>query len=329
MRAKAAVAPPAVASSDRVRLVGLAGGAAVLIALFMVVQAAGMWDYVLPRRAVKVGAIALAGASIAVSTVIFQSITTNRILTPAIMGLDRLYMLIQTATVYFLGSAHPLVSQSRLNFLLCTGAMGLFSLFVYRMFLGRRQANVYVMLLIGVVFGTLFDSLSSFLLVLIDPNEFLVVQSRMFASFNRVTSQLFWPASAAALAVMAYVARFMKYLDVLALGRDHAINLGVDYPKVVRQLLVAVFILVAVSTALVGPVTFLGLIVANLAYELLDTYRRVPLMAAAVFISIIALVGGQLVVERVFVFSTPLPVIINFAGGILFLYLLFKERSAW
>jgi len=231
--------------------------------------------------------------------------------------------------IYVLGSAHPWVSNLRTNFLLCTAAMALFAVALHRLFLDGKRTNIYVMLLIGVLAGTLFDSLASFLVVLIDPNEFLIIQSRMFASFNRVTVGLLWPAALMSLAVLAWAAPALRYLDVLALGRDHAVSLGVDYPWAVRRLLIAVFLLVAVSTALVGPITFLGLIVANLAYELLDTYRRGPLMAASALGGVIALVGGQLVLEHLLVFSVPLPVLINFAGGMLFMYLLLKERSAW
>ncbi|HEY8495793.1 MAG TPA: iron chelate uptake ABC transporter family permease subunit [Limnochordales bacterium] len=328
MQAEAAV-PASVRRPVVLPIVGLAIAAAVLIALFMVINAAGLWGYVLPRRAVRVGAMALSGIVIGVSTVIFQSITANRILTPGVMGLDRLYVLIQSALIYVLGSAHPWVSNLRTNFLLCTAAMALFAVALHRLFLDGKRTNIYVMLLIGVVAGTLFDSLASFLVVLIDPNEFLIIQSRMFASFNRVTVGLLWPAALMSLAVLAWAAPALRYLDVLALGRDHAVSLGVDYPRAVRRLLIAVFLLVAVSTALVGPITFLGLIVANLAYELLDTYRRGPLMAASALGGVIALVGGQLVLEHLLVFSVPLPVLINFAGGMLFMYLLLKERSAW
>lgn len=328
MQAEAAVSPSVRRSVSR-PIAGLALAAVVLIGLFMVINAAGLWGYVLPRRAVRAGAMALSGIVIGISTVIFQSITANRILTPGIMGLDRLYVLIQSALIYTLGSSHPWVSNLRTNFLLCTGAMAVFAVALHRLFFDGKRANIYVMLLIGVVAGTLFDSLASFLVVLIDPNEFLIIQSRMFASFNRITVGLLWPAALMTIAVLAWAAPTLRYLDVLALGRDHAVSLGVDYQGAVRRLLIAVFLLIAVSTALVGPITFLGLIVANLAYELLDTYRRGPLMVGAGLGGIIALVGGQLLLEHVFVFSVPLPVLINFAGGALFMYLLLKERAAW
>ena len=314
---------------DRKKMVLLGLLSVVLIAVFMVIQGQGIWSYVLPRRATKILAIILAGGSIATATVIFQTITQNRILTPSIIGIDSLYMMVQTAVVFFLGSTHPIVQTPNLNFMVCVGVMILFSVVMHRLFFSLARSNIYVLLLLGIVFGTFFQSISSFMSVLIDPNEFLIVQSRMFASFNQVKTQLLAVSWAAAGLTGLYLSRYLKYLDVLALGREHAINLGVDHHRVVRDLLIAVFVLISVSTALVGPVTFLGLIVANVAYQILDTYKRLPIIGASILISIIALVGGQLIVERVFQFSTTLSVIINFLGGVYFLYLLLKERAAW
>jgi len=128
--------------------------------------------------------------------------------------------------------------------------------------------------------------------------------------------------------VTAYFMLYTKYLDVIAMGRDHAVNLGVDYDRVVKRLLIVVAVLISIATALVGPITFLGLLVANVAYQLMRTYRHTLLIPAAVLISIVALVGGQLLVERVFTFSTTLSVIINLVGGVYFIYLLLKGSKS-
>ncbi|GEN32931.1 hypothetical protein ADA01nite_03910 [Aneurinibacillus danicus] len=131
------------------------------------------------------------------------------------------------------------------------------------------------------------------------------------------------------LAITLYFLRFAKYLDVLSLGREQAINLGIDYDHVVKRLLIIIAILISIATALVGPITFLGLLVANVAYEFLKTYKHKYLIVGSIFISIIALLGGQLIVERVFTFSTTLSVIINFIGGVYFIYLLLRENKSW
>ena len=301
---------------------------AVLIALFLFIDLGANWDYALPRRIAKVLAIILTGSAIAFSTLVFQTITNNRILTPSIMGLDSLYMLIQTVVIFLFGSSALTMADSfnsNVQFLLTVGLMILFSGVLYKvMFKGEGQ-NIYFLLLMGMIFGTLFQSLSSFMQVLIDPNEFLMVQDKMFASFNNIKVDLLWIAGITILIVSLYFLRLAKYLDVLSLGRDQAINLGVDYDYVVKRLLIVVAILISVATALVGPITFLGLLVVNVAYQFMKTYRHRYLMAGSVLISIIALVGGQLIVERVFTFSTTLSVIINFIGGVYYIFLLLKE----
>jgi iron complex transport system permease protein len=310
-------------------MVWLAAAALVLIAIFMTIKAGGNWDYILPRRSLKVLAIILTGTAIAYSTLVFQTITNNRILTPSIMGLDSLYMLIQTFVIYVFGSKSLTMVDNNLNFLLCVGLMVLFSAVLYKILFKRDQQNIYYLLLIGIIFGTLFQSMATFMQVLVDPNEFQVIQDKSFASFNNINNNLIGIAGILMVLVFAYFWRFNKYLNVLSLGRDQAINLGVDYDYVVKRLLVAVAILISISTALVGPITFLGLLVVNVTYEFMRTYNHKYLILGSIFISVIALVGGQLIVERVFTFSTTLSVIINFVGGVYFIYLLLKENKSW
>lgn len=314
--------------SYRARLVGLGALSLILIAIYLVIQSGGHWDYVLPRRAAKVAAIIMTGSAVAVSTVIFQTISNNRILTPSIIGFDSLYLLIQTAIIFVVGSGPVWIRQANVNFVVSVVLMVGFALILYRTLFSRQDRGILFVLLLGVVMGTLFQSLSSVLQVLLDPNEFMFVQDRMFASFNNVRVDLLRIALVLLAAIGLYLTHYTRYLDVLALGRDHAVSLGVDYNRIVNRLLIVVAALISVSTALVGPITFLGLLVANLAYQFLDTHRHSVLLLGAALIAVVALVGGQLIVERLLSFSTTLSVIINFVGGIYFITLLLKESRA-
>ncbi|MBW4839005.1 MAG: iron chelate uptake ABC transporter family permease subunit [Paenibacillaceae bacterium] len=315
--------------SHNAKLWILVGIAVLLAIVFMTIDAGGQWDYILPRRGKKLFAILLTGTAIAFSTVVFQTITNNRILTPSIIGLDSLYMLLQTVIVFLIGGTALTMMSKNLRFVMAVGLMVLFAMLLYRMLFRKEGRNIYHLLLIGIIFGTFFSSVTSFLQKLIDPNEFLVIQDKMFASFNNVNSDLLLISLAGVLLVALYFTRFAKYLDVLSLGRDHAVNLGVSYEYVVKRMLIVVAVLISISTALVGPITFFGLLVANVAYQFLNTYRHKTLILGASLIGFIALVGGQLIVERVFTFSTSLSVIINFAGGVYFIYLLLKENKSW
>ncbi|GED30170.1 iron chelate uptake ABC transporter family permease subunit [Brevibacillus centrosporus] len=313
----------------KAKIIGLTIVAIVLIAIFMMIDAGGNWDYVLPRRLKKILAIVLTGSVIAFSTLVFQTITNNRILTPSIIGLDSLYMFIQTLVIFALGSTSLTLINKNVNFLISVVLMILFAGLLYKWLFKREGQNIYFLLLIGLIFGTLFNSLSTFLQLLIDPNEFLRVQDKMFASFNNVNTDLLIISFVLIIAVGIYFWKYIKYLDVMSLGRDQAINLGVNYDFVVKRFLIIIAILVSISTALVGPITFLGLLVVNVAHQFMKTYQHKHLIVGSALISIIALVGGLLIVERVFTFSTTLSVIVNFIGGAYFIYLLLKENKSW
>jgi iron complex transport system permease protein len=306
----------------------LLGMVVIAVACFIFYDIGPNVDYVLPRRVTKVAAIIVTGAAIAFSTIIFQTITNNRILTPSIIGLDALYILLQTIIIFIAGSMSFFIINDYVNFLLGVVLMVIFSTLLFG-FLFKREENIYFLLLIGIIIGTLFGSLSEFMQILIDPNEFLMVQSRMFASFNNIqTDLLIISVILMALAIIFYLPNH-KYLDVLSLGREHAINLGVDYDLVVKKLLIVVAILIAISTALVGPITFLGLLVVNVTHEFYKTYKHKHLIIGSILISILALVGGQFIVEKIFTFSTTVSVIVNFIGGVYFIYLLLKENRSW
>jgi len=312
---------------DGWKLVWLAAVAIALIAVFMTIDGSGNWDYVLPRRAKKIAGMLLTGCAISMSTVIFQTLTNNRILTPSFIGFDFLFVLLQTTIVFVFGAASLATMDANLKFLLAVAAMALFAGLLYRLLFRRRDQALFFLLLVGIICGTFFSSLSQFMQKLLDPNEFAVLQDRMFASFNQMNGEvLLMAALISAMAIMAF-ARDFKYLDVLALGRDHAINLGVPHERITKRFLILIAVLVAASTALVGPITFLGLLVSNVAYKLMRSFRHAVVIPAAALVSVVALVSGQLIVERVFTFSTTLSVILNFVGGVYFLYLLLKENK--
>ncbi|MDO4925078.1 MAG: iron chelate uptake ABC transporter family permease subunit [Turicibacter sp.] len=284
------------------------------------------YQYALSKRIPKLIAIIMTGSGVAVSSVIFQTVTNNRILTPSVLGLDSLYNLMQTFIVFVLGSMNVALIGSNLNFILAGGLMIGFSLILFKMMFRQENTNLFFLLMLGMIFGTLFSSLSSFMQMIMDPNEFLIVQNKMFASFNNVKSSLLGISIITMGVTLIWVLKDIKKLDVLALGKEQAINLGLDYNRLVRKMLIAVSILVSVSTALVGPITFLGILVTNLAYQMVKNYRHSLIIPTAVLISLLALIGGQFLVERVFAFNTTIGVIINFVGGLYFIYILLKEE---
>jgi iron complex transport system permease protein len=202
-----------------------------------------------------------------------------------------------------------------------------FSIVLFRWLFVNGERSLHLLVLVGIVFGILFRSLSNFMQRMLDPNEFQVLQDSLFASFNAIDPTMLGISSLLVLICFAFVLALLPRLDVLGLGRAHAINLGLDYRRNVVLVLTLVAVLVSVSTALVGPITFFGLLVASLAHLLVGSSRHRHVVPAAVLLAIICLVGGQTVLERVFAFDTALSIIIEFLGGIVFILLVLRGAA--
>lgn len=298
-----------------------------LVSLFMFYNAGKNLDFVLPRRLIRLTTMLVVGVSVAYSSIIFQTITNNRILTPSIMGYESIFILFQTILVFVYGDRSFQAITLEENFFYAVLLMMGFSVLMYMLIFGKAKRNIYQLLLVGMVLGALFQTLSQFIQVIIDPNEFSIVQNFMFVSFTKMNTQLLLIAGITLLLSLLYVHRYLRYLDVIALGREMSINLGLDYEKLIRKFMLVISVLVSVSTALVGPITFLGILVANLTYELCRSKRHGILVVCCSLLSCLFLVLGQFLVEHVFNFSTNVTIVINFVGGVYFMYLIFNSRK--
>lgn len=287
----------------------------------------GNLSYALSQRVPKLIAIIFTGSLIAFSTILFQTTTDNRLLTPNVMGLDSFYVLIQTTIVFLFGSTHLFIVSKKLNFLICVALMVLISTFLYNILFKKEKSNVILIVLVGIILGTLFSSLSKFMQIVIDPNEYLTLQNKLFASFSNINVDILIFALIMILIIGMFIFKDMKYLDVMSLGRDHAINLGVDYDRLVKKFFIVIAILTSIATALVGPITFLGLLVVNVTRQVIKTYKHFYLIIFCVLISVFTLIFGQLLLERILKIQTPVSVVINLIGGVYFMYLLLKESK--
>lgn len=287
-----------------------------------------IFQYQFSSRLRKLILMILVGGAIAASVVIFQAITTNRLLTPSIMGLDAVYMFVKVLLVFAFGVRSVLVTNLYLNFIITLVVMVVFSLLLFQGIFKIGDVSVYFILLVGVILGTFFKSITGFLELIINPEDYLAVQSAMFANFDASNSKLVTLCGIILIVLIIVTVLLIPYLDVLLLGRDQAINLGVSYKTLTRLLLILVAILVSISTALVGPITFLGLLTVNLAHEMMRTYEHKYILPATICISWLSLFIAQAVVENLFEATTQVSIIIDLIGGSYFIYLLIKRRNA-
>ena len=305
--------------------VGLLGVVAVLCVIgFMTLNVQTDWAFILEHRGSRLLALLLTACAIGVSTVLFQTITHSRLLTPALMGFDVLFVLVNTLVLLVWGGAELAAWPPSLRFAVQVLVMVAVALLAFRLLFSGSVRSLHLMILLGMLAGMLFRELAELGARVLDPSEFGISSGVRQASFNRVNTSLLWASSLGLALAGLLLLRWRRYLDVLSLGRDIAINLGVAHGRVVLGIMAVVAIMVSVATVLVGPTLFFGLLIANLAYWFTGTQRHRWTLPASVLAGIICLVGGQVLLEHLLSSTLPLALVIELAGGLLFIALLLR-----
>ena len=304
-------------------------GVVLLLALGFVFLRSGLdFDYIIPRRIARLTAMVIGGICIGWSSITFQTITGNRILTPAIMGYEAVYLLWQALLVLFLGAGSVMLLGSNGNFLLSVLLLLGYSWLIHRWLLRNGKSNVYFLLLIGLVLTMVIGTFTQFVQLKVSPGEFSILQSFSLASFNRAQPQQLLYAGLLVAGVCLVGIRTLPNLDVLSLGRDQAISLGVDYRRNVRLHLALIAALVAISTSLLGPTAFMGIFVANMTYALARTFRHRVTLPLGCVIATGLFIAAQLLVEHVFNYKTTVGILVNLVCGGYFLLLMVRTRGA-
>lgn len=285
-----------------------------------------LFRYSMKLRSPKLVVMLITAFAIAGASLVFQTIINNVIVTPCLLGMNALYSLIHTAVVFVAGSTSLLATNSNLAFAVDLVLMAIVATIVYSFLFEKTHHNVLYILLIGTVLTSFFSSIQTTMTRIMDPNEYDSLLETLVASFENVNAEVIVASLVVLAAVIFFLRKDLALLDVISLGKDQAINLGVDYDRCIRRLLLGVTLCIAVATAMVGPISFLGLIMANLSRQFLKTYRHSQLILGSTLFGMAILIGGELIVERVYHYAVPISVFIGVFGGLYFLYLLLTNK---
>ena len=288
---------------------------------------ARLFQYAMKIRTPKLIVMLITAFAIGGASIVFQSIINNTIVTPCLLGMNSLYTLIHTTVVFFAGSSSVIAASANLSFAVDVVLMGITATLIYSWIFKKTRHNVLYVLLVGTVLTSFFSSIQTTLTRVMDPNEYDSLLNTLVASFSNVNSEIILFVLLLLGLIVFALRKELALLDVLTLGKEQAINLGVDYDRCIRRLLLGVTLCIAVATAMVGPISFLGLIIANLSRQLLKTYRHSQLILGSALFGMIVLVGGQLIVEHVYSYAVPVSVFITVGGGLYFLYLLLTRKK--
>ncbi|WP_431867051.1 iron chelate uptake ABC transporter family permease subunit [Microbacterium paraoxydans] len=284
----------------------------------------GFWR-IAQHRATAVVVMALVAVAQAVATVSFQTVTNNRIITPSMMGFESLYRVVQTTTVYLFGVAGLVAIQGVGQFALQVLIMVGLAVVLYGWLLSGRYGNLQIMLLVGIVIGGGLGAIATFMQRLLTPSEFDVLAARLFGNVSNADPSYLPLAVPLVIAASALLWLRSRRLNVLALGPDAARSLGLDHRREQFLVLTLVAVLMATSTALVGPMTFLGFLVATLAYQFADTHDHRLIFPVAVLTAFSILAGAYFVMKNVFYAQGMVSILIEIVGGTVFLIVILRK----
>lgn len=280
---------------------------------------------IIQRNSVQLLAMVVSAVLIATTSLVFQTLTNNRILTPSLIGFDAIFVTIQTLIVFLVTSSSIFFINPYLNFMVSALGMVIVSLVMYRMILRKDRNNIIFLLLVGMVLSTLARSTSNFLQTIMDPQEFETLTLRTQVSITNMNTSIIWLTTPLMIVLIVLMFRQAKQFDVMTLGEHQSVSLGVEYTKRLNLNLVYIALAMAISTALIGPISFLGLIAVNAAQEMLKTYKHIPLLIISSLIAIVFLVLGQVIVAETG-YLTTVTVLISLIGGMFMIYLILKEN---
>lgn len=302
-------------------------GVAMLALTFLLLNSGLDFDYVIPKRLGRLVAMVIGGICIAWSSILFQTVTGNRILTPAIMGYEAVYLLLQSLLVLALGAQSLVMLGANGNFAISVLLMLTYSWAIHRWLFRDGRQNLYFLLLLGLVLTMVISTLTQFIQFTVSPGEFSILLGFSQASFGKAEPAQLIISSLLVTAVWLVLRRSLPTLDVLSLGRDQAISLGVDYQRSVQGYLALIAVLVAVSTSLLGPTAFMGIFVANTTYALTRSFKHRLTLPMGCAVAISLFIVAQLAVEHLFNYRTSVGILINLVCGAWFLMLMVRSRG--
>ncbi len=282
---------------------------------------------VVKRRINAVTAMLIAAVCQSLSTVAFQSVTGNRIITPSLLGFEALYTAIHTAVIFFLGTRAFMNTEGVGFFILQIILMVGMCLILYGWLLAGKKGNLQLMLLVGVIMGTGLRSLSSFMQRLLTPSDFDILQAKLFGSVNNADPS-YYPVAVILVAAAGLLLMLnANTLNVVSLGKAVSQNVGVNHKAHTIYTLVLIAVLMSVSTALIGSLTFYGFLVAALSYQLAPTYDHKYLFPMALALGFLIITAAYFIMYHVFNAQGVVSIIIEMVGGIVFLVMIMRKGA--
>ncbi|CRY55120.1 hemin transport system permease HmuU [Yersinia intermedia] len=273
-----------------------------------------LYDYRLPRTLLAL----VVGASLAVSGVLVQGVIRNPLASPDILGVNHAAGLTSVIAL----TLFPALSVMWLPPLAFVG--GLLAFILLRLAAGRTSPPVRLALT-GVALTALYASLTDFIM-LSHPLEINTALLWLTGSLWGRGWSFIYVALPWLLLLLPLSFGLCRSLDVMALGEVSAATLGTSVRWVVSLSLLLAVALAAVSVAICGPISFIGLVAPHLARRLVGARHRWMLPASMLIGSLILLLSDLLARTLAPPLELPAGILTAVIGAPYFFWLLMRTR---
>jgi iron complex transport system permease protein len=282
---------------------------------------------IMARTIPALAGMGLCAALIALLSLAFQTITESRVLTPSMIGFDSVFIATQTILVFFAGASNPWFADAARNYLLTAGVMAAVSAALYGAILRKHKNNLVFLLLFGLILSGIVRSGVNYIEVLMDPDEFQQVRAATAVTVNNMNTSIMVVAAPLMILLATVMLARSRIYDVMSLGEAHAVNLGIAYRAELHLNLLLIAAGMSVVTAMIGSLTFLGLLAVNISRELFKTYRHGILFVGSALTACLILIAGQALADLL-EYAAPVTVIIDLGGCSYMFYLILRENRA-
>lgn len=277
---------------------------------------------VMDVRLPRIFAGLLVGAGLSMSGAAFQGVFRNPLVSPHILGV---------AAGSGFGAAIAILLFNNIFFIqLLSFLFGLIAVgMTYAISRVHRVASILMLVLSGIVVGSLFSALTSFTKYIADPlNKMPAIIFWLLGSLNNVTSGDLAAVGPLFVICMSILILIRWRINLLSMGDEDARALGVNPERLKGIIILCATVITAAAVCISGIIGWIGIVIPHVGRLIVGPDHK-ALLPASMLIGAAYLVMVDTVARTTLVTEIPIGILTAMIGAPVFAYLLRKNRTGW
>lgn len=281
-----------------------------------------LWNFRLPKAITAV----FVGAGLSIAGLMMQTLFRNPLAGPYVLGIT---------SGASLGVALLIMGSSILPFALVTpyglviaSAVGSALVLWIVLWVSQKIKDTMSILIVGLMFGSFTSAIVSILAFFSSAEEIQKYTFWAMGSLSNLSNDsLLLLVATVTLGLLASLFT-LKSLNVLLLGEQYAMSMGMPFHKIRWIVILATGLLAGSITAFAGPIAFVGLAVPHLARLLFQTSQHIPLFIASLLIGAILMLICDIIAQVPGSdYTLPINAITSLIGAPIVIWLLIRKRK--